>query len=638
MDEFGNTCTEGSGAFLPTTDVLAQDVYFGNQEVPLPFPVWLYGQEYSTVWVDVEGVVTFEEPAWDLENVSPIPSPTDWGKANAAVYGFWNDWMVIDGASIRTGTVGTAPDRQFVIEWRDVMANEPPHPRVSFQIVFHESGGVSVAWDGIDPSLLSHGAEGVVGIENADGTDALVYSQFHPSLGSGQGIWFGTKGENLALGRPVSSDPGSCGAAVGAQAVNGSWTGGTDDKWCSPESPAWLQVDLGQVTGIGNVTVRHAGAGGEDPARNTADFRVLVSDDGQNWLTAVDVAGNTDDVTYHDLAVSGRYVRLDVTDPNGNGEPHARIYELEVYPQSGWEAPLPLEPTGNLAWGQPVESDLGFCGAAVDAQAVNGSWTGGTDDKWCSPERPAWLRVDLAAVTGIGNVTLRHAGAGGEDPALNTRDFLLKVSDDGQNWLTVAEITGNTADVTSHDVSVTGRYVQLDVLTPTSNGDPRTRIYEFEVYADPVGEPPEPPEPTGNLAWGRPVVWDEGNCGAANGWQAVNGSWTGGTNDKFCSPASPAWFQVDLGEVASIGNFTVRHAGAGGEDPVWNTRDFQIQVSQDGQAWTTVVDATGNTQDVTSHDVTSSGRFVRLEVLTPTSDSDQYARIYEFEVYADPAG
>jgi hypothetical protein len=95
---------------------------------------------------------------------------------------------------------------------------------------------------------------------------------------------------------------------------------------------------------------------------------------------------------------------------------------------------------------------------------------------------------------------------------------------------------------------------------------------------------------------------------------------------------------VDLGEVTSIGNFTVRHAGAGGEDPVWNTRDFQIQVSQDGQAWTTVVDATGNTQDVTSHDVTSSGRFVRLEVLTPTSDSDQYARIYEFEVYADPAG
>ena len=79
---------------------------------------------------------------------------------------------------------------------------------------------------------------------------------------------------------------------------------------------------------------------------------------------------------------------------------------------------------------------------------------------------------------------VRHAGAGGESAAFNTRDFDLQVSPDGTTWTTVASPRGNTANVTTHTITaVSARYVRLNVIAPTSNADTAARVYELEVYA-----------------------------------------------------------------------------------------------------------------------------------------------------------
>jgi hypothetical protein len=109
---------------------------------------------------------------------------------------------------------------------------------------------------------------------------------------------------------------------------------------------------------------------------------------------------------------------------------------------------------------------------------------------------------------------------------------------------------------------------------------------------------------------------------------------SGGNSDKWCSAAGSRWLQVDLGTSAAISGFTVRHASAGGEDAGFNTRDFTIQVSQNGSTWSTPVTVTGNTAGVTTHPVAVTGRYVRLNVTTPTQTGDAAARIYELEVYA----
>jgi hypothetical protein len=92
--------------------------------------------------------------------------------------------------------------------------------------------------------------------------------------------------------------------------------------------------------------------------------------------------------------------------------------------------------------------------------------------------------------------------------------------------------------------------------------------------------------------------------------------------------------QVDLGQTSTLSRFVVRHAGAGGEDNAWNTRDFTIAVSQNGTSWTTVSTVTANTAAATTHDVTPvQARYVRLNITTPTSNGNGAARVYEFEAY-----
>ena len=62
---------------------------------------------------------------------------------------------------------------------------------------------------------------------------------------------------------------------------------------------------------------------------------------------------------------------------------------------------------------------------------------------------------------------------------------------------------------------------------------------------------------------------------------------SGGNGDKFCSQVTGANFlRVDLGAGMSIGSVIVRHAQAGGESASFNTRDYDIQISNDGANFT----------------------------------------------------
>jgi hypothetical protein len=143
----------------------------------------------------------------------------------------------------------------------------------------------------------------------------------------------------------------------------------------------------------------------------------------------------------------------------------------------------------NLALRQAATSSAPCNDDENAAKAFNGSVSGGTGDKWCSLEDSKWLQVDLGANARISSVTLRHAGAGSETSAWNTRAFKIHVSTDGKTFITVVNVTDNTEDVSTHKFEpVTARYVQLEVVTPSQDGDPAARIYEFEVYGDAAGK------------------------------------------------------------------------------------------------------------------------------------------------------
>ncbi|MEV6842947.1 discoidin domain-containing protein [Actinoplanes sp. NPDC051411] len=145
--------------------------------------------------------------------------------------------------------------------------------------------------------------------------------------------------------------------------------------------------------------------------------------------------------------------------------------------------------------------------------------------------------------------------------------------------------------------------------------------------------PPSVPAGT-NVALNRPATGSASCNSTETPAKAVNGSVSGGTSDKWCSLAATKTMQVDLGSNRTLNGFVVRHAGAGGEAATWNTRDYDIQVSTDNATWRTVVQARGNTANVSVHNVATSARYVRLNVITAEQGGNSAARVYELEAYA----
>lgn len=102
---------------------------------------------------------------------------------------------------------------------------------------------------------------------------------------------------------------------------------------------------------------------------------------------------------------------------------------------------------------------------------------------------------------------------------------------------------------------------------------------------------------------------------------------------KWCDNGNDhPWMMVDLGKLTSIIGFKTAHAEAGGENPEWNSRDYEILVSQDNQNWTQVVQREKNTAGVTEDTIPlTEARYVKLQ-LNKAEQTGKVARIYEFEI------
>jgi hypothetical protein len=138
----------------------------------------------------------------------------------------------------------------------------------------------------------------------------------------------------------------------------------------------------------------------------------------------------------------------------------------------------------NLALNKTATGSTPCNSSETPDKAVNGTYSNGLTDKFCSGAANPYLQVDLGASTTVNRFVVEHAGAGGgESFNLNTSAFNIQTSTDGANFTTVANVTGSVDSITTHDIAPTvARYVRLNIVTPSANGDSSTRIYEFQVH------------------------------------------------------------------------------------------------------------------------------------------------------------
>ncbi|TYQ16432.1 UNVERIFIED_CONTAM: basic secretory peptidase family protein [Acetivibrio alkalicellulosi] len=135
-----------------------------------------------------------------------------------------------------------------------------------------------------------------------------------------------------------------------------------------------------------------------------------------------------------------------------------------------------------------------------------------------------------------------------------------------------------------------------------------------------------------NIALNKPVI-ASGHIVGENPEKAVDGVVSG--NSKWCSTNyGDKWLRVDLQQNYTISRWIVKHAGEGGETPLYNTRNFKLQKSFDGYTWVDVDTVTGNVSNVTDRTVTPfTARYIRLYITQSEQNSNHAARIFELEIY-----
>ncbi|MFG2656553.1 S8 family serine peptidase [Streptomyces sp. NPDC048425] len=188
-DTFGTTCRTTKDTAFPTGDTKLgmSSPYQGAAGVKFPFPVALYGKTYSSARADVEGYLSFEQDV----SVSGNRSLPYTGLPNGSLYPFWDDLqLATDGGAVYWSTRGTAPHREVVVEWRNMVTTTARTQKLSFSVVIGEDGTYSFHYKNLTGDTYARGLGATIGAENADGTDALQYSLNTAAVTDGMGIEF----------------------------------------------------------------------------------------------------------------------------------------------------------------------------------------------------------------------------------------------------------------------------------------------------------------------------------------------------------------------------------------------------------------------------------------------------------------
>lgn len=107
--------------------------------VVAPFPILYGGNSFSTIYVGSNGLISF-----DRAFNSPFNDSLPVGSAGAFLAPWWQDFQPVPSTNhnVFTATLGAAPNREFVVEWRDVPLWSPYGydltQTVKFEVVFFE--------------------------------------------------------------------------------------------------------------------------------------------------------------------------------------------------------------------------------------------------------------------------------------------------------------------------------------------------------------------------------------------------------------------------------------------------------------------------------------------------------------------
>ncbi|MEP7042250.1 MAG: hypothetical protein ABI843_04275 [Dokdonella sp.] len=241
-----------------------------SADITMPFSFPFFGTTTNQLTIGNNGAINVGSPGSSVTfSNTALPGLIDGANALPSLLPLWDDFYTFSaGHDVYYATLGTAPNRQFVIEYADTLHFDGAPDNTdgaTFEVIIDEAtGNFSFEYSdveytavnnfqGLDPDVCDGGVCATVGVQQ-DGTVANQYSFMTASLHDGQSIawtpsvinntFTATATATLDVGAPVISvDPGTLAASVDAGTTTTAPltignTGNRDLNWTIDEAPS----------------------------------------------------------------------------------------------------------------------------------------------------------------------------------------------------------------------------------------------------------------------------------------------------------------------------------------------------------------------------------------------------------------
>jgi sugar lactone lactonase YvrE len=159
-----------------TTAAPVSDTDDDVQNVPMGFSFTYYGTAYTTCDLCANGFIGFNNFGGALAGAASyniLPTPTA-SLPNSMIAGFWADLHPGQAGTVYYRTLGTAPNRRFIVQFQGVADRGVPTNLNTFQYkLFETSNKIEVHYQTL---TINAGRPATIGIEDGTGTVGIQYS------------------------------------------------------------------------------------------------------------------------------------------------------------------------------------------------------------------------------------------------------------------------------------------------------------------------------------------------------------------------------------------------------------------------------------------------------------------------------
>jgi hypothetical protein len=167
----------------------------GSATVTMPFNFTLYTATSTTLKYSPRGILTIGGAIPALATNYDLPHSTN-SVTKPGIFPYWDDLAYnASGSGICTKTFGSAPNRQFVVEWQNMTFNTPAGDKpasLTFEAILSEgTNNIDVVYSSMTAANQprADGNSATIGVQNATATSGQA--SYNTEIGLDGGVAFG---------------------------------------------------------------------------------------------------------------------------------------------------------------------------------------------------------------------------------------------------------------------------------------------------------------------------------------------------------------------------------------------------------------------------------------------------------------